>query len=209
NAAPPAVPGDSLSRWEYLLLAIFGFILFGGPLACGQVLTGHESVLPQNTREMLARHDWLVPRMGGEPWLERPPLPDWIMAGIDLAFATSQSDRVVRIGPILMAVCVVLLVGWMAGKWFGRVTGLLSGLILGTLMVLVPITGFLVWNFELRRLRRYLWFWGGLLFLAVALAWPVVMCLQYPEILDFWKNHYLGRLYQGYIGKPFWYYLVY
>src|SRR5439155_8717911 len=59
---------------------------------------------------------------------------------------------------------------WLVLAFFAflGMTNLAKGLIFGTLMVLVPITGFLLWNFELRRLRRYLWFWGGLLFLAVA-----------------------------------------
>jgi 4-amino-4-deoxy-L-arabinose transferase-like glycosyltransferase len=271
-----------LKRNDYLLLALFSTVVFIGPLVCGRVLTGHESVLPESTREMLARQDWLVPRMGGEPWLERPPLTHWIMAAADLVFADSDNDRVVRVAPIAMAVVIVLLAGWLAGHWYGRMVGLLSGLILstmwefccfasdpeadiflcatvtaalavfarlectnqgsrdpsggffgrrsrlvmvfflllgltnlakglifGTLMVLVPVSAFLIWSWDLRRIRRYLWLWGGLVFLAVSLAWPVAMYLRYPEILDFWRNHYLGRLYQGYLKEPVWYYGIY
>ena len=75
DSFPTALPGQSLRNSDYLLLALYSMVLFAGPLVCGRVLTGHESVLPESTREMLARHDWLVPRLGGEPWLERPPLP--------------------------------------------------------------------------------------------------------------------------------------
>jgi 4-amino-4-deoxy-L-arabinose transferase-like glycosyltransferase len=280
--SPDTPSRQSLKRSDYLLLSFFGIVLFSGPLVCGRVLTGHESVVPESTREMLANHDWLVPRMGGEPWLERPPLTHWIIAVANLAFASSDSDRVVRIAPITMAVGIVLLVGWMAGRWYGRAIGLSSGLILatmwefccfssdpeadiflcaivtaalavfarlelmgvdgrwesraffgrrsglvvtfffllgltnlakglifGTLMVLVPVTGFLLWSWNWQRVRRYFWFWGGLLFLAVSLAWPLAMYLRYPEILAFWKNHYLGRLYQGYLEEPVWYYAVY
>jgi 4-amino-4-deoxy-L-arabinose transferase-like glycosyltransferase len=273
---------NQLSVRDYVLLACFCIALFGCTLVCGGVLTGHESVLPENTREMLANHDWLVPRIGGEPWLERPPLPDWIMAGIDAVCGRSDSDRVVRIGPILMTTCVVLLASWMAGRWYGRATGLLSGLILatmweifyfasdpeadmflcaivtaalaffarvelmadwksaaepvgmfarrswpvlaffvflgltnlakglifGTLMVLVPVASFLLWNHDLARIRRYVSFWGLLIFLGISLAWPVAMYFSHPEIMELWKIHYLGRLYGGYIGEPVWYYLV-
>src|ERR1700736_4251312 len=85
---PMSMPGaeTSLRRLDYLLLGIFCFCLFGYVLVPGRVLSGHEAVLPQNTREMRADHDWLIPKMGGEPWLERPPLPDWILAATDTVF---------------------------------------------------------------------------------------------------------------------------
>jgi 4-amino-4-deoxy-L-arabinose transferase-like glycosyltransferase len=271
-----------LTGWDYFILTSFCLALFGCTLVCGGLLTGHESVLPENAREMLANHDWLVPRLGGEPWLERPPLTDWIMAGIDLAFRRSDSDRVARVGPVLMALSVVLIVGWMAARWYGRSVGLLSGLILatmweffifasdpeadmflcaivtaalalfarletmpgagadsdsvsflgwrpplviaffvflgltntakglifGTLMVLVPMVGLLIWNLDFRRMRRYLWLWGAVIFFGISLAWPVGMYWQHPEIMKLWKDHYLGRLSGGYIGEPGWYYLA-
>lgn len=279
----PAKATDGLTSRDYLLLLFFCLVLFGCSVICGGTLSGHESVLPENTREMLANHDWLVPRIGGEPWLERPPLPDWIMAVINVACGTSDSDRVVRIGPILMTTIVVLLAGWMAGRWYGRSIGILSGLVLatmweidcfssdpeadmflcaivtaalaffvkiellpdaartdqppgffgsrcwsvvgffvflgltnlakglifGTLMVLVPVTGFLLWNFDLKRIRRYVWFWGILIFVGISAAWPIAMCIQHPEIVVLWKIHYLGRLNGGYIGAPVWYYLAF
>ena len=33
--------------------------------------------MPQVAREMLARHDWITPTLGGVPWLEKPPLYYW------------------------------------------------------------------------------------------------------------------------------------
>jgi 4-amino-4-deoxy-L-arabinose transferase-like glycosyltransferase len=283
SAEPMTQAREGMTARDYLLLVCFCLALFSCTLVCGGGLSGHESVLPENTREMLANHDWLVPRIGGEPWLERPPLPDWIMAAIDIVCGRSDSDRVVRIGPILMTTIVVLLAGWMAGRWHGRVVGILSGMILatmweiayfsgdpeadmflcaivtaalaffvkmellpgsngsapavgflgrrpwpvvaffvflgltnlakglifGTLMVLIPVAGFLLWNLDETRIRRYISLWGVLIFLGLSAAWPVAMCLQHPEIVVIWKIHYLGRLYGGYIGAPAWYYLAY
>src|SRR5262245_40205403 len=104
DAASPS----ALKRRDSILLAGFCVLLFGYPGLCGRVLTGHESVQPENAREMMADHDWLVPKCGGLPWLERPPLPHWIIGGIDALFGQYANDRVVRIGPLLMGTLIVL-----------------------------------------------------------------------------------------------------
>jgi 4-amino-4-deoxy-L-arabinose transferase-like glycosyltransferase len=87
-------------------------------------------------------------------------------------------------------------------------TNLAKGLIFGTLMVAVPIGCFLLWNCDLGAIRRYTWLWGWLACLAVALAWPVLVCLRYPDAPEVWASDYGGRLYHGYIGEPVWYYLI-
>jgi hypothetical protein len=277
-----AVAPARLRRTDYLVLTAFCLVLFGFAVVNGRRLSGHESVQPETAREMLSNHDWLIPRMGGEPWLERPPLPSWFIAGVDILCGDAASTRVARAAPVFAAVLIVCLVGSMAARWYGRTIGLLTGLILatmweffsfasdpeadiflcaittaafavfallewpdtprveaaaesfwgrrsrlvlgffvllgmtnlakglifGTLMVLVPVAGFLLWNADRQRLRRYVWFWGGLVFLVVSLAWPLAAYLSYPEIVDLWRRHYLGRLYQGYVGEPVWYYAI-
>ncbi|HMP59080.1 MAG TPA: hypothetical protein PKD86_06985, partial [Gemmatales bacterium] len=62
---------------DYFLLAGFCLVLFGVSLVGGRPMTMHESVLPQCTREMHDRGDWLTPHSGGRPWLHRPPPPHW------------------------------------------------------------------------------------------------------------------------------------
>jgi 4-amino-4-deoxy-L-arabinose transferase-like glycosyltransferase len=87
-------------------------------------------------------------------------------------------------------------------------TNLVKGLFFGTLFVLLPVGCFLIATANVRALRRYLWLWGWLACLAVAVAWPVAAYLRYPDILDFWKSDYLGRVNQGYMREPFWYYFA-
>src|SRR5262245_4484920 len=87
-------------------------------------------------------------------------------------------------------------------------TNLVKGLFFGTLFVLLPVGCFLVANADFRALRRYIWLWGWLACLGVAAAWPVAAYLRYPDILEFWKSDYLGRVNQGYMREGFWYYFV-
>jgi 4-amino-4-deoxy-L-arabinose transferase-like glycosyltransferase len=64
-------------RTDWLLLAGFcGFLFFFG-LAFFGLIGADEPRYAQVAREMLARHDWITPTLGGKPWLEKPPLYYW------------------------------------------------------------------------------------------------------------------------------------
>jgi 4-amino-4-deoxy-L-arabinose transferase-like glycosyltransferase len=120
-------------RWlDYLLVGAFSLILFGYCAFSGRPLTMHEARLPQTSREMKQAGEWLLPHSGIRPWLERPPLPHWIVIGSMDLFGSDQSVWVVRLPSAAMGTLTVLLTMWMAGKWFGRTLGQLSGLLLAT-----------------------------------------------------------------------------
>jgi 4-amino-4-deoxy-L-arabinose transferase-like glycosyltransferase len=62
---------------DWLLLGGFcGFLFFFG-LAYFGLLGADEPRYAQVAREMLARHDWITPTLGGVPWLEKPALYYW------------------------------------------------------------------------------------------------------------------------------------
>ena len=283
----PSVAGshEPLSRGDYLLLLACCSVLYLLALVPGRTLSGHSAVVPQTAREMIATRDWIVPRAGGEPWIERPPLSAWVIAGVNTVFRTSTNDRVARLAAVLAAIPTVMLVAWIAAVFFGRtiarlsalimatcwefytyasnpeadiflclavtgtvalfvrlefgsrpsgdqprqtlgspaflagrswlvlaffivlgLTNLAKGLVFGTLVALIPIGGYLLLSGDWPAIRRYVWFWGWLAFLAVSLPWPAYVALHYPEALAFWDASYLGRLYRGYLAEPFWYY---
>lgn len=125
--------GERLQRWDYAILAAFCLLFFSYSFYGGRPLSMHEAVLPETSREMLADRDWIVPKNGGRPWLESPPLPQWITTSIGMAVGRLDEVWIARIGPALMGTISVLLVGWMGSVFFGRVAGLLSGLVLATM----------------------------------------------------------------------------
>src|SRR5262245_32271902 len=104
----------TLRRTDYGLLIAFCALIFGNAFLGGRPLTMHESVLAQSSREMLASGDWLVPTSGGRPWLERPPLPQWITVGIAALCGGCDREWVVRIGPVLAGTWAVLVTAWLA-----------------------------------------------------------------------------------------------
>jgi 4-amino-4-deoxy-L-arabinose transferase-like glycosyltransferase len=65
------------TRTDALLLAGFcGFLFFYG-LAQFGLIGADEPRYAQVAREMLERRDWTTPTLGGQPWLEKPPLYYW------------------------------------------------------------------------------------------------------------------------------------
>jgi 4-amino-4-deoxy-L-arabinose transferase-like glycosyltransferase len=68
---------DSPLWVDWLLLAGFcGFLFFFG-LGYFGLLGADEPRYAQVAREMLARHDWITPTLGGKVWLEKPPFYYW------------------------------------------------------------------------------------------------------------------------------------
>jgi 4-amino-4-deoxy-L-arabinose transferase-like glycosyltransferase len=121
-------------RRDFGLLLAFCLVLFGVGMYGGRPLTMHESVLAQSSREMLASGDWLVPTSGGRPWLERPPLPQWITAGFIKLFGDRQHEAVVRLGAALAGTWTVLVAAWIAQFFYGRWIGIYAGLSLATMV---------------------------------------------------------------------------
>jgi 4-amino-4-deoxy-L-arabinose transferase-like glycosyltransferase len=65
------------TRTDSLLLAGFCAFLFLYGLGQFGLIGADEPRYAQVAHEMLERHDWITPVMGGEPWLEKPPLYYW------------------------------------------------------------------------------------------------------------------------------------
>jgi len=70
-------PMTNRVRADFVLLAGFcAFLFFYGLWQFG-LIGADEPRYAQVAREMLERHDWITPVLGGEPWLEKPPLYYW------------------------------------------------------------------------------------------------------------------------------------
>jgi len=62
---------------DWLLLAAFCCFFFLWRLGSFGLIGADEPRYAQVAREMLSRHDWITPVLGGSPWLEKPPLYYW------------------------------------------------------------------------------------------------------------------------------------
>jgi 4-amino-4-deoxy-L-arabinose transferase-like glycosyltransferase len=88
-----------------LVVGVCSFFFFFGLGAFG--LTGaDEPRYAQIAREMLARHDWIVPTLNGAPWLEKPALLYWKMMNSYSIFGVS--DWAARVPAAFHAMALVL-----------------------------------------------------------------------------------------------------
>ncbi|PYQ11575.1 MAG: hypothetical protein DMH00_07815 [Acidobacteria bacterium] len=111
-----------------LLLAIASLLLF--PLLGKQGLTDpDESAYVESVREMMDRGDWLVPRLYGQPILDKPILVYWVIGASFQLFGKSElSARL----PTAMAALGLLFAVWRLGKLTHKRdgAGFLSALVL-------------------------------------------------------------------------------
>ncbi len=84
---------------------------------------------------------------------------------------------------------------------------LVKGLVFGTLMAGIPLAGFLLWNLDLRRILRYVWLWGWLALLAMALWWPLLTEHLAPGAYKVWTYDLFSRLNGGFLEQKWYYYL--
>ena len=122
-------PGLSWRAWT--LLIGYTLTLFVFNLGAARTFTGHECYVAEAAREMLATGDWLVPRIAGDPWLEKPPLPHWIVATVGW-LTGGVNEFTARLPSAAIALLGVVLITQLAVHWGGVTRGLLTGFIQAT-----------------------------------------------------------------------------
>jgi 4-amino-4-deoxy-L-arabinose transferase-like glycosyltransferase len=96
------------TRTDALLIVGFcGFLFFYGTGQFG-LIGADEPRYAQVAREMLDRHDWVTPILGGRPWLEKPPLYYWQAMLVDSL--RGVSDVAARVPAAIDATLLVVAV---------------------------------------------------------------------------------------------------
>src|SRR5713101_795296 len=119
----------SLGWRRTLLLLAFSGSLLGWHLGSARTLTYHEALLVQGAVEMLHSGQWLVPTLGDEPWLEKPPLAHWAITALG-AVCGDITEGLARLPSCLCGLLGVLLLASLAARKRGPDFGLLVGLVL-------------------------------------------------------------------------------
>jgi 4-amino-4-deoxy-L-arabinose transferase-like glycosyltransferase len=108
-----------------LLLALAA--LFYGCRLASLPLRGEESRWTRVAAEMAASGDWAVPRQQGEPFLSRPPLGSWLIAGSGKLLG-DLTPLAVRLPTFLAILATTTLLFAYARHQFGRDAALGAGL---------------------------------------------------------------------------------
>jgi hypothetical protein len=106
-----------------------------------------DAVQAQLARNMLDSGDWVTARLDGVPYLEKSPLPYWMMAVSYMIFGVH--DWAARLPQAIAAILLCWLTARF-GQWaFGRLAGMYAGLCLATSIGLFLFTRVLIPDDEL------------------------------------------------------------
>jgi 4-amino-4-deoxy-L-arabinose transferase-like glycosyltransferase len=112
------------------LAVLWALALWPGLGSSGR-LSYHEAFVAQGAREILGSGTWGYPTIGGLPWLEKPPLPWWLVAALGRC-AGGVNETVARFPSALAAMGLVWGVAVLAGRHYGPRIGLLAGAVQAT-----------------------------------------------------------------------------
>ena len=130
-ASRPRAVRDALAHaWPYLLLTVSAGLVFLSGLGRLPLFGRDESLYLEAAREMYARGDWIVPRVNGVPFFEKPPLLYWLAAGGYHTFGVSPFSG--RLPAALLGLATVLLTAGLGARVWGKRAGLLAGLALAS-----------------------------------------------------------------------------
>lgn len=125
---PNAVLPGWCDRWGPIATAA---VLFTVCLGSSRALTDHEALLAGSAKQMVQSGDWLLLKIGDQPWLEKPALPQWLAASSALAFG-GFNEWTMRLPFALSGVLVVWIVMRLMTSLYGREIGLLAGFVQAT-----------------------------------------------------------------------------
>src|SRR5262245_25739746 len=117
-------------RDALLIIAAGAILLFTG-LGRADLFNPDEPREAEMAREMLVSGDHVVPRLNGEPFLEKPPLFYWLVVTAYRA-AGGPSEAAARVVPAIAGLLCLLMTWILARRILGETTALLAALILLT-----------------------------------------------------------------------------
>lgn len=137
-------------RIDYFWLLGLGLLLIATGLGLRDPWPADEPRFALIVRDMVATGEWLLPRVGGDVYADKPPLYFWLMG---LALLATGSLRLAFLIPSLLgALACVLMVYDLGRRLWNRETGLAAGF---ALLVSVQF----VWQSRQAQIDATLCFW--------------------------------------------------
>ena len=125
---PQSLP---FSRTVALLILIgLALLIYVGTAAHPPLLDDADAGHAVVSQEMLQTGDWVILHINGIRWLEKPPLPYWIVAASYMVFGDSAFST--RLPLALSVVGLVVMVYIFGRRYFGHRAGFYAGLVMCT-----------------------------------------------------------------------------
>jgi 4-amino-4-deoxy-L-arabinose transferase-like glycosyltransferase len=132
----------SRHRYQLAILAIAAMVFLGCMLSPPGLMDDVDAAHGQLARNMLKSGDWVIPHLDGVAYVEKPPLPYWMIAVSYRLFGVH--DWAARL-PFALAGMLLCLAAGLYGRWaFNRRAGFYAGLVLATCVGLFLFTRILI-----------------------------------------------------------------
>ncbi|HZE24568.1 MAG TPA: glycosyltransferase family 39 protein [Blattabacteriaceae bacterium] len=129
-------------HYEIVLVIVAAIVFFGCIISPPGLMDDVDAVHGQIARNMVQSGDWVIAHLDGVPYMEKAPLPYWLIAICYLLMGVH--DWVARI-PTAIAAVLLCFVTARYGAWaFGRRAGFYAGLVLATSIGLFLFTRILI-----------------------------------------------------------------
>jgi 4-amino-4-deoxy-L-arabinose transferase-like glycosyltransferase len=115
------------ARIEIILIIGLGLAVLAPGLARAPLLDWDEATYVQVVRESLANHAYLDFSWNGAPYLKKPPMLFWVVAGSFKAFG--ESEFAARLPSMLCALLTMLLLYASACEVGGRIAGTIAAIV--------------------------------------------------------------------------------
>lgn len=134
-AGPSATSERPRAAGWLLLLALPGLLLY--PCLSFRLLEPDEGRYAEIPREMLARGEWIVPVLQGQPYLDKPPLLYWLVM---MSYSVlGVHDWAARLVPALVVHATILICYGFGCRWFGQRAALRGAMMLSIMPGLLSI----------------------------------------------------------------------
>ncbi|MFN7920567.1 MAG: glycosyltransferase family 39 protein [Bryobacteraceae bacterium] len=210
-----------MERRYQLIVLVVALLVFGGSaISPPGLMDDVDAVQAQIARNMLDSGDWVTARLDGIAYLEKAPMPYWMMACSYAVFGVH--DWAARVPFVLSAIVLCWLVARMAAWAFSERAGLYAGLSLATSIglwlftriqipdvTLTLMIALALWAF-VRKWPYLFWAAMGVGFLLkglVAMVFPLAAVVVYWTVARRWSEWrslrpFTGPLVTLAIGAP-------
>ena len=139
---PNLNPEPATHRRDLACLALVFGLLYFFQLGDATLVNPDEGRYAEIPREMVASGDYVLPRLNGVSYFEKPPLLYWIVAGFLRVFG--PDEFAMRAGPALFALGGILLTYAVARRIHGRLAGVAAAVVLGTSLLYFALARILI-----------------------------------------------------------------
>lgn len=193
--------------WSLVMVMVLAALVILPCLSWMTLYDRDEGYYVGSAWEMLQRRDFVVPHFSGEPWLEKPPLTYWLMAGSMAAFG--KTEFAARLPSALAAICALGLTFHLARRLYSIRAGVVAAAMLGTSLmfgtvarlalldgvllccVLLAMIGFHEFLNDRRRRGLFMFYLGcglgGLAKGPLGIALPVLAMIGYVIWMRDWR----------------------